>query len=66
MAKEIDPVRAKSALAVVRQHPVMVLFVASPALIAAALVWWLVSPALAVLLIAAVVVGGVVLLRGRN
>ncbi len=51
MAKEIDRVRAQSALAVIKQHPGMVLFVASPAIIALGLVWWLVGPALAVLLL---------------
>ncbi|OBK75562.1 hypothetical protein [Mycobacterium sp. 1164985.4] len=67
MAKEIDRVRAQSALAVIKQHPGMVLFVASPALIAVALVWWLVSPTLAVLLlIGALVGGGFVLLRKRG
>ncbi|OBG95825.1 hypothetical protein A5698_14780 [Mycobacterium sp. E136] len=67
MAKDIDRVRAQSALAVIKQHPGMVLFVASPALIAIALVWWLVSPTLAVLLlIGAVVGGGFVLLRKRG
>ena len=35
MAKEIDRVRAQGALAVIKQHPGMVLFVASPAIIAA-------------------------------
>ncbi|MEO3761300.1 hypothetical protein ABGB19_23850 [Mycobacterium sp. B14F4] len=65
MAKEIDRVRAQSAFAVIKQHPGMVLFVASPALIAVGLVWWLVSPALAILLLIGVVVGGgaVLLLR---
>jgi hypothetical protein len=58
MAKEIDRVRAQSALAVLKQHPGMVLFVASPALIAVGLVWWLVSPALAVLLLIGAVLGG--------
>ncbi|ULE31545.1 hypothetical protein [Mycobacterium sp. IDR2000157661] len=67
MAKEIDRVRAQSAFAVVKQHPGMVLFVASPALIAVGLVWWLVSPALAVLLlIAMVVAGGAALLLKRG
>ena len=67
MAKDIDRVRAQSALVVIKQHPGMVLFVASPALIAVALVWWLVSPTLAVLLpIGAVVGGGAVLLRKRG
>jgi hypothetical protein len=58
MAKEIDRVRAQSALAVIKEHPGMVLFVASPAIIALGLVWWLVSPALAVLLLIGMVVGG--------
>lgn len=58
MAKEIDRVRAQSALAVIKQHPGMVLFVASPVLIAVGLVWWLVSPALAVLLLIGAVLGG--------
>ena len=58
MAKEIDRLRAQSALAVIKQHPGMVLFVASPAIIALGLVWWFVSPALAVLLLIGMVVGG--------
>ncbi len=58
MAKEIDRVRAQSALAVIKQHPGMVLFVASPAIIGLALIWWLVSPGLAVLLLIGMVVGG--------
>ncbi|MCV7238727.1 hypothetical protein A5765_08020 [Mycolicibacterium celeriflavum] len=67
MAKEIDRVRARSAVAVIRQHPGMALFVASPALIAVGLVWWLVSPALAILLlIGMVVAGGAALLLKRN
>jgi hypothetical protein len=65
MAKEIDR-RAQSALAVIKQHPGMVLFAVSPVLIGVGLVWWLVSPALAVLLlIGAVVGGGAVLLMKR-
>jgi hypothetical protein len=67
MAKEIDRARAQSAFAVIKQHPGMVLFVASPALIAVGLVWWLVSPALAILLLIGMVVGGgAVLLLKRN
>jgi hypothetical protein len=66
MAKEIDRVRAQSALAVIKQHPGMVLFAVSPAILVVALVWWLVSPTLAVLLlIGAVVGGGAVLLMRR-
>ena len=67
MAKEIDRVRAQSALAVIKQHPGLVLFVASPVIIALGLVWWFVSPALAVLLfIGAVVGGGAALLMKRK
>ena len=58
MAKEIDRVRARSAVAVIRQHPGMVLFAVSPALIVVGLVWWLVSPTLAVLLLIGTVLGG--------
>jgi lipoprotein signal peptidase len=66
MAKEIDRVRAQGALAVIKQHPGMVLFVASPAIIALGLVWWLVSPTLSVvLLIALVLVGGAAVLLKR-
>jgi hypothetical protein len=38
---EIDPIRAKSALAVIKQNPVIVLFAVSPALVALGVVWWL-------------------------
>ncbi len=58
MAKEIDRVRAQSAFAVIKQHPGMVLFAVSPAILVVALVWWLVSPTLAVLLLIGAVVGG--------
>jgi hypothetical protein len=67
MAKEIDRVRAQSALAVIKQHPGMVLFVASPVIVGLGLVWWFVSPALAVLLLIGMVVGGgAALLMKRN
>lgn len=67
MAKEIDPLRARGALAVVKEHPGMVLFAVSPAIIVVALVWSLVSPALAVLLlIGMVVAGGAALVMKRN
>jgi hypothetical protein len=67
MAKEIDRVRGQSALAVIKQHPGMVLFVASPAIIAVGLVWWLVSPTLAVLLLIGMVVGaGAAILMKRK
>jgi hypothetical protein len=62
MAKEIDRARAQGALAVIKQHPGMVLFAVSPAILVVALVWWLVSPALAVLLLIGAVIGGGALL----
>lgn len=63
---EIDRVRAKSALAVVKEHPGMVLFLASPAIIAVAAVWWLAGTAWAGLLLVALVLGGgVVALKKR-
>lgn len=58
MAKEIDRVRAQSALAVIRQHPGMVLFAASPAIVALAVVWWLFGAGWAVVLLVALVLGG--------
>ena len=58
MAKEIDRVRAQSALAVIKQHPGMVLFAVSPALIALVVVWWFFGAGWAALLLVALVLGG--------
>ncbi|MHA3020069.1 hypothetical protein ACXPWS_07315 [Mycobacterium sp. BMJ-28] len=55
---EVDRVRAKSALAVVRQHPGMVLFLLSPAIAAVAAVWWLAGSGWAALLFVALVLAG--------
>ena len=64
--KELDPQRARAARDVVRQHPAMVLFVASPVLIATGLVWWLVGAPWAILmLIGITVLGGMAVLRKR-
>jgi hypothetical protein len=64
--KEIDRQRARSALEVVKQHPGMALFVASPAIIALGAVWWLVGTGWAVvLLIGMLAVGGATLLLKR-
>jgi hypothetical protein len=41
--KDIERIRAKSALEVIRQHPVLVLFAVSPALAVLALTWWLIG-----------------------
>jgi hypothetical protein len=58
MAKEIDRVRAQSAVAVIRKHPVMVLFAVSPAVVALAAVWWLLGAGWAALLLVGMVLGG--------
>ncbi len=58
MAKEIDRARAQSALAVIRQHPGMVAFAASPAIVALAAVWWLFGAGWAALLVIGIVLGG--------
>jgi hypothetical protein len=65
MAKEIDRVRAQSALAVIKQHPAMVLFAVSPALVVLGAVWWLFGAGWATLLLVAMVLGAgaAVLLR---
>jgi hypothetical protein len=39
--KDIERIRAKSALAVIREHPVLVLFAVSPALALVGVIWWL-------------------------
>ena len=58
MAKEIDRTRAQSALSVIRQHPGMVLFAVSPALIALVGVWWFFGAGWAALLLIGIVLGG--------
>jgi hypothetical protein len=66
MAKEIDRARTKSALAVIKEHPGMVLFVASPALVVLGVVWGLAGSGWALLLLVALVLGGgAALLRKR-
>ncbi|MCK0173168.1 MULTISPECIES: hypothetical protein [Mycobacteriaceae] len=57
-AKEIDRARSRSALAVVKQHPGMVLFLASPALVALGVVWWIFGAGWAALLLVALVLTG--------
>ena len=56
--KEIDRRRAQSAFAVVKQHPGMALFLASPAIVALGVVWWLFSAGWASVLLIALVLGG--------
>ncbi|MDH6244520.1 hypothetical protein [Mycobacterium sp. OTB74] len=64
--KEIDPIRAKSALAVAKEHPGMLLFLASPGLLVIGVVWWLIGPGWAiVLLVALALAGGAAVLLKR-
>ncbi|CAN5648635.1 hypothetical protein BH10ACT9_BH10ACT9_51810 [soil metagenome] len=56
--KKIDRARAQSALAVLKQHPGMVLFLASPAIIALGAVWWLFGAGWATVLLIAMLLGG--------
>jgi hypothetical protein len=55
MSKEIDPIRAKSALAVIRQNPGIALFAVSPLVALVAIIWvfagagWGIAVALAAL-----------------
>lgn len=46
--REIDPIRAKGLLAVIKQNPGIVLFALSPALIVLGVVWWLTGPGWAI------------------
>lgn len=56
--KEIDRDRARGAFDVVKQHPGMALFVASPAIIALGAVWWLLGAGWASVLLIALLLGG--------
>lgn len=66
MAREIDPMRTKSALAVVKQNPGIALFAVSPLIALVAIIWvfagtgWGICAALALLL-----AGGAAIVRGR-
>lgn len=58
MSNEIDPIRARSVAAVVKQHPGMVLFLVAPALVAVGVVGVLAGAGWAVLLFLAFALGG--------
>jgi hypothetical protein len=66
MGKEIDPIRAKSSLAVVKQNPGIALFAVSPLIALVAVIWvfagtgWGIAAALALL-----VAGGAFIVRRR-
>lgn len=68
MGKDIDPVRARSAVAVIRQHPGMVLFLATPALLVVGVVWLLTGSAgwAALLLVGLLLGGGAALYAGMK
>ena len=67
MAKQIDRQRAQGALAVIKEHPGMVVFALSPALLALGVVWWVFGAGwAALLLIAGVLGGGAAVLLKRN
>ncbi|WAC90328.1 hypothetical protein [Mycobacterium sp. Aquia_213] len=63
--KDIDPIRARSALEVIRQHPVLVLFAVSPALAVLGVIWWLAGAgwAIAAAIVALLAGAGLVVLR---
>jgi len=58
MSNELDPARARGALAVIKQHPGMVLFLATPALLVVGAVWVLAGAGWAALAFIALVLGG--------
>jgi hypothetical protein len=47
--KEINRIRAKSAVEVIRQHPGLVLFAVSPALVLLGFIWWIAGAGWAIL-----------------
>lgn len=65
--KEIDKQRANAALAVIRQHPGMALFLAAPVLAVLGAVWWLAGLGWALVLAVVIVLAGgaaIVMRRG--
>lgn len=64
--KEIDRVRAKSALEVIKQHPVLVLFALSPVLALLGVIWWLAGAGWAIAsALVLLVAGGALVVRKR-
>lgn len=56
--KEVDRVRTKSAVEVIRQHPALVLFALSPVLVPLGVIWWLAGPGWAILATVVLVIAG--------
>ncbi|MCM6775052.1 hypothetical protein NDR87_24445 [Nocardia sp. CDC159] len=63
MAKEIDRMRARSALETVKESPVIAVIAALPVLALLGVVWWLTNWFVA--LVVLVLLGAVVVVRGR-
>ncbi len=64
--KELDPIRAKSALAVIKQHPGIALFAVSPAFVLVAVTWYFVGAGWGIILaLVLLVAGGALILRKR-
>ena len=63
---ELDPIRAKSALAVIRQHPGIALFAASPLIALVAVTWYFAGAGWGIILaLVLLVAGGAFVLRRR-
>ena len=56
--EEIDRIRARSAVEVIAQHPGLVLFAVSPALVPLGVIWWLAGAGWAILLAVMLLVAG--------
>ena len=64
--KEIDRVRATSALEVIKQHPGLVLFALSPVLALVGVIWWLAGAGWAIAAaFVLLVAGGALIVRKR-
>jgi hypothetical protein len=64
--REIDPIRARGVLEVIKEHPAMVLFAVSPALVLVGLIWWLGGAGWALLtLVVVLLAGGYAVVRKR-
>ncbi|WP_067673399.1 hypothetical protein [Nocardia miyunensis] len=63
MAKEIDRIRAKSALETIRESPLIAAIALLPVLVVLGVVWWLTNWFVALVLL--IVFGVVVVVRGR-
>ena len=56
--KDIERMRANSALEVIRQHPILVLFAVSPALAVLGVIWWVAGAGWAIAAAIALVLAG--------